>query len=175
MGYERSLAPEKAAALGRNTHLDEMIGAWAGRQAEEELAYAANGQLVDRVWDVWEEGRKDGRKSEFVNLADPDLGDPVLRENWKMVPPAMRDQIRQKFGDDGFMVRRDMVKHISMRCHSASRCSFSEIESLRQALVECLHHHRNQTLTPADRSSQESPLRPSVQRRRTAKVCQEST
>lgn len=31
VAYERSLAPARLAALGRNTHLGEMIGAWAGR------------------------------------------------------------------------------------------------------------------------------------------------
>jgi hypothetical protein len=30
--YERSLAPEMLDALGRNTHLGAMIGAWVGWQ-----------------------------------------------------------------------------------------------------------------------------------------------
>jgi hypothetical protein len=63
-----------------------MIGAWAGRQAEEELAQGFNRLLVDRVWDVWEQGKKDGRSSEFVNLSDPKLDDPVMKEAWALFP-----------------------------------------------------------------------------------------
>jgi len=105
------MAPEQLAKLGRNTHLGEMIGAWAGRQAEEELAQGFNRMLVDRLRDAWEKGRGDGRANEFVDLSDPDLKDPIQREAWKLVPPEMRDYIRQKFGEDGFMIRKDMVNN----------------------------------------------------------------
>lgn len=111
MAYERSLAPERLAALDRNTHLGEMIGAWAGRQTEEELAQGFNRMLVDKVWEIWDKGRKEGRADEFVDLSDPDLDDPVQAEAWKLMPQEMRDYIRQKFGDNGFMVRRDMIQH----------------------------------------------------------------
>jgi hypothetical protein len=84
-----------------------MIGAWAGRQAEEELAQGFNRLLVDRVWDVWEKGKKDGRSSEFVDLSDPKLDDLVKKEAWALFPAETRDYIRQKFGNTGFMVRRD--------------------------------------------------------------------
>ncbi len=103
------MAPERLAALDRNTHLGEMIGAWAGRQAEEELAQGFNRMLVDQVWEIWDGGKKDGRASEFVNLADENLKDPIQAEAWKLVPAEMRDYISEKFGDSGFMIRRDMI------------------------------------------------------------------
>jgi hypothetical protein len=88
-----------------------MIGAWAGRQEEEKRAQGFNRLLVDRLWDAWQEGKPKGRQGEFVNLAYPDLDDPIQREAWKLVPAEMRDYIREKFGDAGFMVRRDMVNN----------------------------------------------------------------
>ena len=88
-----------------------MIGAWAGRQAEEELAQGFNRMLVDRLWDSWQKGKSAGRSSEFVDLSDPDLKDPIQVEAWKLMPVEMRDYVRQKFGEDGFKVRRDMVNN----------------------------------------------------------------
>lgn len=105
-GYERSMAPERLDALDRNTHLGEMIGAWAGRQAEEELAEGFNRGLVNQVKKVWDEGRRARRQSEFVDLSDPDLKDPVLRDAWRVIPAETKDQIKAVFGDDGFMVRK---------------------------------------------------------------------
>ncbi len=65
--------------------------------------------LVDQVWEIWDGGKKDGRASEFVNLADENLKDPIQAEAWKLVPAEMRDYISEKFGDSGFMIRRDMI------------------------------------------------------------------
>lgn len=111
VAYERSMAPEMFAKLDRNTHLGEMIGAWAGRQVEEDLAQDYNRLLIDRLHEVWDRDRKEGREKEFVNLADPELEDPVHREAWSMVPAEARSYIREKFGDSGFMVRKDMVNN----------------------------------------------------------------
>lgn len=80
VAYERSLAPERLGALKPNTHLGKMIGAWTGRQAEDELAQGFNRQLVDRVWEVWDKGRKEGRESEFVDLSDENLDESVRQK-----------------------------------------------------------------------------------------------
>jgi hypothetical protein len=85
------MAPQQLSRLRQNTHLGEMLGAWAGRQAEEELAVGFNGLLVDRTLGVWTDGMKEGRKEEFVNIADPNLKDPVLIDAWKMVPKESKD------------------------------------------------------------------------------------
>ncbi|MBV7379688.1 hypothetical protein [Maritimibacter dapengensis] len=98
-------------ALDRNTHLGEMIGAWAGRQAEEELAQSFNMGLVDRLKDRWDADRGTGRQNEYVNLADPDLKDTVLKDTWKIIPAEMRNDIERVFGKNKFMVRKDMVNN----------------------------------------------------------------
>lgn len=94
-----------------NTNLGEMIGAWAGRQAEEELAQGYNQMLVDRLKAAWDEGKRTSRASEFVNLADKDLKDVVYKDAWKVVPVEMRKQIEGVFGEGQFYVRRDMINN----------------------------------------------------------------
>lgn len=110
-GYERSLAPEMLKVLDRNAQLDEMVGAWAGRQAEEATAQGINRSLVDRLHEHWKQGRGEGREAEYVDLADPELEDPVMREAWALLPVEAKDYIRQTFGEDGFRVRRDLVNN----------------------------------------------------------------
>lgn len=110
VAYERHMAPEQLQALQLNTHLGEMIGAWSGRQAEEELAVEFNKKLVDRLKERWDADRNAGKAKEYVNLRSRDL-DPIYRDAWDMVPIDMREYIEDVFGEKVFMVRRDMVEN----------------------------------------------------------------
>ncbi|WP_425053090.1 hypothetical protein [Psychromarinibacter sp. S121] len=109
VAYERSIDPAKAMMLRRNEHLGEMLGAWAGRQTEERLAQSYNNMLIDRLKEAWDKGEREGREGEFVDLSDETLKDEVFKDAWAIIPRETKDYIRQIFGDDGFMVRRDMV------------------------------------------------------------------
>ena len=106
--YERNLDPKKLEALRRNKKIDEMIGAWAGRQAEEQLAETYNRILVDRVKEVWDRDKL-GRRDEFIDLSDPELDNQIWKDGWDLVPPETKDYIKEVFGEDGFMVRLDML------------------------------------------------------------------
>jgi hypothetical protein len=67
VAYERHMAPHALAALERNTHMGEMLGAWAGRQADEELGQEFNKKLVDNLKSIWD--RDKGRNQwPSVNL-----------------------------------------------------------------------------------------------------------
>lgn len=101
VAYERHMAPAALAALERNTHMSEMLGAWAGRQAEEELGQEYNRKLVDNLKTVWDRD-KAKRADEFVDLSDTKLTDAVHQDSWKMVPNDLRAYIEEVFGDDGF-------------------------------------------------------------------------
>lgn len=108
--YERAVDPKQLARLERDTNLFRAIGAWAGRQVEEEQATQVNLALVDELARVWAEGKKTGRQGEFVNLAQLDKkADPVLHEAWRLVPAHIRKEIEKSFGAGAFMVRRDML------------------------------------------------------------------
>ncbi len=111
VGYERHMAPERLAQLDQNTHLGEMIGAWAGRQSEEELADGFNELLVDNLRAVWDKGRKEGRQDEFVNIASSQVDDPIFRDAWNVVPAQTKDYIEDVFGEGRFMIRKDMINN----------------------------------------------------------------
>lgn len=111
VAYERGVDPRKEMLLNRDTHLARMIGVWRGRQAEESMAQEFNVKLVERLHMIWEEGQVDGRASEFVDLFGQEelRKDPVLADAISLLTPEAVDHIRQTFGGDGFMVRKDMI------------------------------------------------------------------
>ncbi len=107
LGYERGVDPLKTLPLNRNTNLAQIIGAYRGRQVEEVLASEFNNSLIWSLADIYRQGRKEGRFSEFVNLAQSK--DPIHQDTWKIIPGPLKDQIFQVFGPKNFYVRRDMI------------------------------------------------------------------
>lgn len=108
VAYERHMAPHALAALERNTHMGEMLGAWSGRQAEEELAQHYNRMLVENLKTIWDRD-KDKRSDEFVDISDSK--DKVYTDSWEMVPNDLRAVIKEVFAEDGFMIRKDMINN----------------------------------------------------------------
>jgi hypothetical protein len=111
VGFERHVDPRQMENLKGDTQLDQMAGAWSGRQQEEKLAEQFNRQLIDEVKKVWDKFGKDkGKgKDEFINLADPELKNDLHKDAWAIIPPETKDYIKKVFGEDGFMVRKDML------------------------------------------------------------------
>jgi hypothetical protein len=109
VGFERHLDPRQLENLKGDTQLDQMAGAWSGRQQEEKLAGQFNSLLIDEVKKVWDKFGKDERKDEFINLADPELKNELHKDAWATIPNDTKDYIKSVFGDKGFMVRKDML------------------------------------------------------------------
>lgn len=110
VAFERAMDPRELTILNRNEHIGEMMGAWRGRQAEEQIAQGFNEMLVDNIKAVWDRDKTE-RKDEFVNIADSSLKDPVFRDAWSVIPRDTRDYISSVFGEDTFMVRKDMINN----------------------------------------------------------------
>ena len=111
VAYERTMDHAQEDRLNRNTHLGEMIGSWRGRQFEEQMARAFNTELVHTLHGMWERDREAGRDKEYIDVMDEAelRKDPVLADSIKLLPLDLQSEIKQLFGKDGFMVRRDML------------------------------------------------------------------
>lgn len=108
VAYERHMAPHALSALERNTHMGEMLGAWAGRQAEEELAQEYNLTLVKNLKTIWDRD-KAKRADEFVDISKS--ADRIYADSWDMVPNDLRAVIGEVFEDEGFQIRKDMINN----------------------------------------------------------------
>ena len=110
IAFERSLDPAMLSDLKHDTHLAKMIGVWRGRQVEEKKAKLVNEALVIKLHDMFvEEMRTKGNAGEYLNLFE--VNDPVIQDAVRLFPQATRDQIKKLFGDDVFMVRKDMINN----------------------------------------------------------------
>jgi len=129
VAYERAMNPDiiaKHSAPKSNMAL--MLGAWRGRQAEEQNAQTYNDQLVQELKKLYDT-REPGSDDSFVNLVaeakkleDWDAASPATRkrlnmkqpdrahvESWKVISPATKEMIADVFGEGNFWVRKDQV------------------------------------------------------------------
>lgn len=107
VAYERMIDPVQEELLDRDTNYADMIGAWRGRQLEEELARAFNHELVNELHAMWERDRKDSKANQYTDMFTEK--DPIVKDSMKLLPIEVRNQVKELFGKDGFMVRRDMM------------------------------------------------------------------
>lgn len=111
IGYERAADPMKMTNLNPVYDLAAALGAWRGRQSEEMSSKAVNEELVNRVYNIWMEGKREHRTSEFVDMSRST--DPVISDAWSVIPRETKEYIKAKFGQDGFRVRRDMLLDVA--------------------------------------------------------------
>ena len=114
VAYNRPMAPDKLAGLARDTHLGRMLGVWSGRILEETLADEYNKTLVQALKTIHDEqtGPKatKNRSDEFVNVADPENIDPVVRDAWNTMGWQIKQDAAEIFGRADYMpIRRDMI------------------------------------------------------------------
>lgn len=109
IGFERSLAPEMIQKMRKNDNISEMVGAWAGRHVEEATAGVFNEKLVASLKTIWERDRKSGKANQFVDLSDTKNNTEIQNDAWNMIPKETKKMIEEQFGEDGFMVRKDMI------------------------------------------------------------------
>lgn len=110
IGYERIIDRNlKNTHVGINNDLAEMIGSWVGRHLEEINAYKYNEELINELNKIYKNSPSDDKENLFINIADPDLKDKIYKDSWNLIPLETKNYIQEVFGEDRFMVRKDMV------------------------------------------------------------------
>jgi len=144
--YVRTMDPARLDKLPRDEHLGRMLGVWMGRILEETVAEDTNKELVTTMKALWDEAVATGDPAEikqFVNVADPEQKDAVIRDAWNTLGWRIKEEITEQFGEKNlFMVRRDQVEDtIGFRAASVtdpwtgvSRWSETSQKHVREAL-----------------------------------------
>lgn len=97
-----------------------MLGAWSGRIVEETLSNTFNKELIKTIKKMYDDATPEERRSQFVNMADPNIKDPVIRDAWSIMGYKMKQSAKDVFGEaDTFLVRKDMA-NAALGFHSAS-------------------------------------------------------
>lgn len=117
VGFERSIDPEMLSKIQTPQNMAKQIGAWRGRQVEEEKAQRFNNALIAALHDRYETDMKksSSKDLEYVNLFDPAYlkANPVIADAVKLWTPETRSAIKSKFGEDAFHVPKDMLHDVT--------------------------------------------------------------
>lgn len=86
-----------------------MLGVWMGRIFEEEASDRFNRTLIEVLKDIYD-ANKNARGEEFVNVADPEQTDPVIRDAWDTMGAQIKEDAQAVFGEPDFLpVMKDQV------------------------------------------------------------------
>ena len=134
-GFQRQLDP---AMMDRHTktvgRISDAAGIWLGRLHEERVAHSQNQAAADLLRKTWDDGQKDKREREFVNIRQPvDLKDPnakqdkVLKNVWDTLPYHTKVQLESAFADGSrnppIWIRKDQLND-AIGYHKASVGNF---------------------------------------------------
>ncbi len=110
--YERPMPSEELSAVPVDDHMGRMLGVWSGRILEEHVADEFNTELIEVLKTIHEketEGKTD-KEAGFINLADPYLDNPVIKDAWGTMGWKLKKDAAEIFGESNyFPVRGDMV------------------------------------------------------------------
>lgn len=110
IAFERSLSVEKKALIEYSTDLAKRLGATRGRQHEELMSQHYNQVVIDNLKQMYDE---DPNKSQYVDLFDNKAlaKDPVLKDAVTLFTEAVREQIKDQFGEE-FYVKREVLMDV---------------------------------------------------------------
>lgn len=113
IGYEIAIDPEKFSSVSYETDFAKNLGAWKGRQIEEQLARDFNKELVKTVKEMYENASPSEQKSNFVDLIQLAKKDPLVKDALDNLSPETLIELSGKPRlPKEFFVRRDLIPDI---------------------------------------------------------------
>lgn len=110
-GYTYTISKaDRDARLNTNNDFADILGSWQGRVLEEQLAPAINNQLVDTLANQLKQDSLYGRIGQHIDIT-PDSKDPQIREIYRMMPPEMKQYVKDKFPGGVLKVRKDLLNN----------------------------------------------------------------
>lgn len=113
IGYEIAIDPEKFSSVSYETDFAKNLGAWKGRQIEEQLARDFNKELVKTIKEMYEEASPSEQKTNFVDLIQLAKKDPLVKDALDNLSPETLIELSGKPRlPKEFFVRRDLIPDI---------------------------------------------------------------
>lgn len=113
IGYEISVNPDMYRDVVKERDFANNLGAWKGRQVEEDMAAAFNESLINEIKRQWKEAKKKGTTSQFVDLIELGKKDPIIADALQNLSPktliALHGNSRLP---EHFYVRNDLVPDV---------------------------------------------------------------
>lgn len=137
VGYERMIPTAMQTAHTKTSaDLFAAVGMWEGRLHEELLAAEMNKQVADKVHDSWLDGKRMSREAEYVDVSKST--DPIIADSWAAIPEATKAYLKELFGDEPIMVRKDMANNVLGYRNPSVRDLFTEDGKINKKVKEHL-------------------------------------
>lgn len=112
IGYEVTVDPEMYSNQVLEQNFAKNLGAWRGRQLEEQLASESNKVLIDQLKTQYEKASSRD-KAQFVDLIELAEKDPIVRDALNnLSPQALIDISGKPYLPESFYVRQDLIPDI---------------------------------------------------------------
>ena len=113
IGYEISVNPEMYRDVVKERDFANNLGAWKGRQIEEDMAIALNESLINEIKRQWEEAKKNKTTGQFVDLIELAKKDPIIADALRNLSPRTLVALHGKSSlPEHFYVRNDLVPDV---------------------------------------------------------------
>lgn len=112
IGYEVTVDPEMYSNQVLEQNFAKNLGAWRGRQLEEQLASKSNKVLIEQLKNQYEKASSRD-KAQFVDLIELAEKDPIIRDALNnLSPQALIDISGKPYLPESFYVRQDLIPDI---------------------------------------------------------------
>ena len=112
IGYEVTVDPEMYSNQVLEQNFAKNLGAWRGRQLEEQLASESNKVLIEQLKNQYENASSRD-KAQFVNLIELAEKDPIVKDALNnLSPQALIDISGKPYLPESFYVRQDLIPDI---------------------------------------------------------------
>ena len=112
IGYEVTVDPEMYSNQVLEQNFAKNLGAWRGRQLEEQLASESNKVLIEQLKNQYENASSRDR-AQFVDLIELAKKDPIVRDALNnLSPQALIDISGKPYLPEFFYVRQDLIPDI---------------------------------------------------------------
>lgn len=112
IGYEVTVDPEMYSNQVLEQNFAKNLGAWRGRQLEEQLASESNKVLIEQLKSQYENASSRD-KTQFVDLIELAEKDPIVRDALNnLSPQALIDISGKPYLPESFYVRQDLIPDI---------------------------------------------------------------
>lgn len=112
IGYEVTVDPEMYSNQVLEQNFAKNLGAWRGRQLEEQLASESNKVLIEQLKSQYENASSRD-KTQFVDLIELAEKDPIVKDALNnLSPQALIDISGKPYLPESFYVRQDLIPDI---------------------------------------------------------------
>ena len=93
--------------LERDNRFDQILGSVAGSMLDKQTAPQQNEQAIQALFDQYDAETPE-QQERYLEIG-PKVADPVMRENWNMLPQEAKDAAKRIWGGEKMYIRPDVL------------------------------------------------------------------